>query len=72
MNRHYLSHAAKLGITDLWTFGDHRPVICRGKHLVYIWQPLSGVPQPQCSGDTIQVATTGENVAGGQSSRWAT
>ena len=59
MNRHYLGHAARLGITDLWHFGDQRPVVCRGEHLVYIWQPLSGVPLPQPSPGRIEVETTG-------------
>ncbi|HBJ36896.1 MAG TPA: hypothetical protein DDZ51_19490 [Planctomycetaceae bacterium] len=59
MNRHYLSHAARLGITDLWGYGDQRPVVCRGKHLVYVWQPLTGVPVPQRSPDRIEVETTG-------------
>ena len=63
MNRHYLSHAARLGITDLWGFGDQRPVVCHGKHLVYVWQPLAGVQSPPVAPETLQINTTDYKVA---------
>jgi len=63
MNRHYLSHAARLGITDLWGFGDQKPVVCRGKHLVYLWQPLAGVQSPPEAPETLQINTTDYQVS---------
>lgn len=59
MNRHFLSHATQLGITDLSWFGDQRPVVCHGKHLVYVWQPLAGVKSPPVTPETIQIDTAG-------------
>jgi hypothetical protein len=63
MNRHFLSHAARLGITDLSRFGDHQPVVCHGKQLVYVWQPLVGVKSPPVTPETIQIDTTGNRAA---------
>jgi hypothetical protein len=63
MNRHFLSHAAQCGITDLLRFGDQQPVICRGPNLTYVWQPLTGVKLPPESPETIQIDTTNYEVA---------
>jgi hypothetical protein len=63
MNRHFLSHAARCGITDLLRFGDQQPVVCRGPNLTYVWQPLAGVKLPPESPDTIQIDTTNYEVA---------
>ncbi len=63
MNRHFLSHAAQCGITDLLSFGDQQPVICRGPNLSYVWQPLAGVKLPPESPETIQIDTTNYEVS---------
>lgn len=63
MNRHFLSHAAQCGITDLLRFGDQEPVICRGPNLTYVWQPLAGVKLPPVAPETIQIDTTHYEVA---------
>lgn len=57
MNRHFLSHAAQCGITDLLCFGDAKPIVCRGPNLTYVWQPLAGVKLPPESPETIQIDT---------------
>ena len=63
MNRHFLSHAARCGITDLLRFGDQQPVVCRGPNLTYVWQPLAGVKLPPESPETIHIDTTNYEVA---------
>lgn len=63
MNRNFLSHAAQCGITELLSFGDQQPVICRGPNLTYVWQPLAGVKLPPESPETIQLDTTNYDVS---------
>ena len=54
-DRKYLQQAAKLGLTELLRFGDTDPVVCRGEHILHLWQPLIGVTAPKDSVETVRV-----------------
>jgi hypothetical protein len=54
-NRDFLHLAAKLRLSELLRFGDADPVVCRGEHVILIWQPLSGVTVPEDGPGTIKI-----------------
>lgn len=62
-NRHYLHLAAKLGLTELLRFGECDPLVCRGEHVVHLWQPLSGVTPPENGPGTITIDSAGSPVS---------
>ncbi len=65
-NRAYLHQAAKLGLTELLRFGESDPVVCRGEHIVHLWQPLTGVKIPEDGPETIKVDSALSSLAAAQ------
>ena len=65
-NRAYLHQAAKLGLTELLRFGESDPVVCRGEHVVHLWQPLTGIKIPEDGPETIKVDSSLSSFAAGR------
>jgi len=57
VNRQHLLTAAKLQLCDLQRFGNHGPLVARGPHITYAWQPLSGVKPPEETDDMLSIET---------------